>query len=589
MEELKLNLNYLQKEITLLANVVKPVLNTEIVVYDKNKKVIASTGGGNHAKVGQKVRGHIISEVITSKRPLHNLRPGFHEICKSCVLYKNCPEKADISFPLLYKDEPVGVISLTAYSKEQELEFKKKYNILSKYLDSLAHFISNNIILKNLFEKHVLETHALSTIINKVNIGVMIINNNGKVVSMNNTCNEFFNTVNQQVLGRDVRYIIPDFPIEDISAETNKSNRHLSVTIEGKNTKLTGEIYPLVNKENTLGAVFTFNKRELYPSNIVTKLHYYKNYDEIISKSEQLLSIKEKAERIADSSSTVLILGESGTGKELFARLIHEKSSRKKQPFKTINCAAIPEQLLESELFGYTGGSFTGATKKGKPGKFEMADGGTIFLDEIGDMPLHLQAKILRVLEERKVERLGGSQLIPVDVRIIAATNRDLEEMVAKQEFREDLFYRLNVVPLYIPPLRERDGDIAILLDFFLKRYSKKLNKPVNGFTEEAKQLLLQYSWPGNVRELKNTVEYAVHMTNTDWIDVTDIPERITNNAKRDLKENDILPLSVVEERMIKKALEKFGTTGEGKRKAANALGINLATLYRKINHLDLL
>lgn len=585
MEEL--NLNYLQKEITLLANVVKPVLNTEIVVYDKNKKVIASTGGGNHAKVGQKVRGHIISEVITSKRPLHNLKPGFHEVCKSCVLYKNCPEKADISFPLLYEDEPVGVISLTAYSKEQELEFKKKYDTLSKYLASLARFISNNIILKNLFEKHVLETHALSTVINKMNIGVMIINNNGKVVSMNNICNELFNTANQQVLGRNVRYIIPDFPIDDISSETNMSNRHLFVSIEGKNTKLTGEIYPLVNKGNTLGAVITFNKRELYPSNIVNKHHYSKNY-EIISNSEKLLSIKEKAERIADSSSTVLILGESGTGKELFARLIHEKSSRKKQPFKTINCAAIPEQLLESELFGYTGGSFTGATKKGKPGKFEMADGGTIFLDEIGDMPLHLQAKILRVLEERKVERLGGSQLIPVDVRIIAATNRDLEEMVVKQEFREDLFYRLNVVPLYIPPLRERDGDIAILLDFFLNRYSKNLNKPVNGFTEDAKQLLLQYSWPGNVRELKNTVEYAVHMTNTDWIDITDIPERIKNNAKRDLEDNDILPLSVIEERMIKKALEKFGTTGEGKRKAANALGINLATLYRKINHISL-
>lgn len=235
-------------------------------------------------------------------------------------------------------------------------------------------------------------------------------------------------------------------------------------------------------------------------------------FDIIVGKSKAILQVKDIAKQIATSDSTIIFLGESGTGKELFARAVHQESLRVNKPFRAINCAAIPEHLLESELFGYSEGAFTGARKKGKPGKFEMANGGTIFLDEIGDMPLHLQVKILRVLEERRVERLGSNSSLDIDVRVLAATNKNLEQMVKDGEFREDLFYRLNVIPIHIPPLRERVGDVSVLLSHFVDHYVNITGKQVRGFTPEAEACLCSYDWPGNIRELQNTVEYAINM-----------------------------------------------------------------------------
>ncbi|MCF0144678.1 MAG: sigma 54-interacting transcriptional regulator, partial [Firmicutes bacterium] len=253
-------------------------------------------------------------------------------------------------------------------------------------------------------------------------------------------------------------------------------------------------------------------------SSLLSDTNPISSLESIISKSPEMEQVKRRAFQVAHSDSTILITGESGTGKGLLARSIHRESDRADQPFVTVNCAAIPEMLLESELFGYEKGAFTGAEKDGKPGKFQLADKGTIFLDEIGDMPLHLQVKLLNCLQNKQVDPVGGSKPVDVDVRVIAATNKELEKMIEEKTFREDLYFRLNVIPIYLPPLRERREDVDILLDFALRKFNLRLNKRIIGFSEEARRVLNKYSWPGNVREIENAVEYAVNMEDGEYI-----------------------------------------------------------------------
>lgn len=288
----------------------------------------------------------------------------------------------------------------------------------------------------------------------------------------------------------------------------------------------------------------------------------------------------------------MLITGESGTGKEMFARAIHNYSSRKKNSFIAINCGAIPESLLESEFFGYVKGAFTGADPKGKIGKFELADKGTIFLDEIGDMPLYLQVKLLRVLQEREIIRVGSNQPVKIDVRIIAATNKNLEEMIKEGLFRQDLYYRLNVIPFEIPPLRERYEDVKILVEYFADKYSELFNKKYKCIDDEVWNVFYKYDWPGNIRELENTMEFMVNIMDTSGIITREnIPKRIIEN--KNIEENrdmtDVLNLKEVEKQLIKKALAICGATTHGKREAAEKLGIGIATLYRKIEEYNLL
>jgi transcriptional regulator with PAS, ATPase and Fis domain len=278
----------------------------------------------------------------------------------------------------------------------------------------------------------------------------------------------------------------------------------------------------------------------------------------------------------------------------MFARAIHSASRRADKLFVAINCAAIPESLLESELFGYEAGAFTGAAKEGKAGKFELADKGTIFLDEIGDMPLHLQVKLLRVLQERTIERIGGLKSIPVDVRIIAATNNDLEDMIEHRVFREDLYFRLNVIPIHINALRERPGDIDDLLDFSLEKFNRILGKRILGFSAEARDLLRAYGWPGNVRELENAVEHSVNLQDGTMIEPEDLPDRIRRLTNLDgsatagvsgtLKECT----DAAQRGAITGCLDRTGRSLAGKRAAAKQLGVSDATLYRKIKELGI-
>ena len=276
-----------------------------------------------------------------------------------------------------------------------------------------------------------------------------------------------------------------------------------------------------------------------------------------------------------------MILGESGTGKELFAHSIHNDSKRSMGVFIKVNCAAIPAELLESELFGYEEGSFTGAKKGGKIGKFEAADGGTIFLDEIGELPLHMQVKLLRVLQEREVERVGSTRSIPIDVRIIAATNRNLEEMVEKGEFRLDLYYRLKVMTIVVPKLSERSEDIPKLVHHFLRKYQKLMNKQIEGISDRALRILNSYSWPGNIRELENSIERALNMVDEDEMITSDhLPEEISGYKGP----SSTLTLNEVMEETERHTIINYLEVMNGnKSETAKALGISRTTLYEKM------
>ena len=305
------------------------------------------------------------------------------------------------------------------------------------------------------------------------------------------------------------------------------------------------------------------------------KLEEHYRFENIIAKSSKMQRVIEIIKVVAKSNATVLITGESGTGKELVARAIHAQSHRSSKPFIAVSCAALPESLLESELFGHEKGSFTGAYAQ-KKGKFEFADGGTLFLDEIGEMSANIQVHLLRVLEEKEFSRVGGNEPVKVDVRVISATNKDLKQAIEKQEFREDLYYRLNVVNIELPPLRDRREDVPLLAEHFLSKFAMENRKDISGFSPEAVEFLLDYSWPGNVRELENAIERAVILARDSLITIDDLPRENLSSAysaapKKNLKE--------VEEEHILNVLRK---TGGNYSEAARILGISRMTLYNK-------
>lgn len=338
------------------------------------------------------------------------------------------------------------------------------------------------------------------------------------------------------------------------------------------------DIYKLTEKLN-LSKIIIQNLKE----HVKTLGNGKYSFDDIIAVDEKSVEVKDFAKRIALADSNVLITGESGTGKELYASAIHNLSPRKDFPFIPVNCASFEKNLIESELFGYEEGAFTGAKKNGKTGLFQLAQGGTLFLDEIGELEYGLQGKLLRVLQEKSVRKIGGSKEIPIDVRLICATNKNLEKMIQDNTFRRDLYYRIAIMPLSILPLREKKNDIKSIAEKFLLDLSIKYKKEVK-LNENAIKVLKEYDWPGNIRELKNIIEFTFNMVEGNEIKAEHLPIAI----KKNLKENDnISPLSEVvkeaEKSYLKKVIEIYGDSVEGKKKAAKALEISLATLYNKL------
>lgn len=442
-------------------------------------------------------------------------------------------------------------------------------------------------------------TEWMEKIFNSLSEGIMIVNGEGNILFFNKAYSEFICRSLEEVRGIPIRIIRPGSVIQDV---INTGKPKLSFFRKENNQEYFCNIYPIFSDDKIIGGIstVTFLKDALYLSNKIRDLEKRNNdlmvrihenngtrytFDNVISVDPQSIKTRATAEKIATSDISVLIQGESGSGKEVYAQSIHNGSERRKYPFVPINCSTLTASMLESELFGYEDGSFTGAKKGGKRGLFEIANQGTIFLDEISEMDYSLQAKLLRVLQEKKIRRIGGTNEINIDVRIISACNVDLIKYIEEGKFRRDLYYRIAVFPIYICPLRERKEDISHLLDIYLEKMSNKLRRKVE-LSNDARKVLKEYDWPGNVREIKNVIEFSSVMAAEGVINIENLPYQIGKIIKEENSDKKSLAsiIKEVEINEIKKAIEYYGNSVEGKKNAAKSLGISLATLYHKIS-----
>ena len=438
------------------------------------------------------------------------------------------------------------------------------------------------------------QTQLMKAIFDNIYDGIVVLSLRGEVL--------FINPSIQQIFGAELPDTLPSQWAEPYGVfypdkETRVPMEQLLFTYISRGEAIRDEELFVRNEEKPEGIHIKVSAIPLFDENqevvacvcivrdiLPAELEMSHPFDEIVGKSQNMQQMFALMQRAAESNITVFIAGESGTGKELVARAIHANSDRKASPFITVNCAAIPETLIESELFGHEQGAFTGATTK-RIGKFEQANRGTIFFDEIGDMPLVLQAKLLRVLQERQIQRVGGMADIPVDIRVLTATNQNLEAAVEAGNFREDLFYRIATFPIVVPPLRDRRDDIPLLADHFLKRYAESMMKSINVISADALRSLTQYDFPGNVRELESIIERAVLLENTELLQSSSLPPEIllmkfSQSISSSSASTEILPFEEVERQIFAHALKVMDNDV---RKAAQALKIGRSTLYRKL------
>lgn len=595
------NSGYIQET----CEIISELFNVVITTIDSD--FIRTAGTGEYRdEVGMKVANpNVFKSVMERNETIIITRPGEDPSCSTCVNRGNCREKAAIYAPLHVKGQIRGAIGFIAFTEKQKNSGIFDGDVFAKFTEKVSDLISSKAeIVEYAEELHVNFNETLA-ILNSVHDGVIAVDNDSIIYRINASAVNKFG-ITENLFGKPVHVLFSEKIIERIKSCSECIDNEVSIRGEQGETNVLLTWKSIESQGKKYGTIFimkSISDANNIASKIVHESDYKIDFTDIVGESKAIRDVISFSSKIADSDSTVLIRGESGTGKELFARAIHNQSSRRDGPFVAINCGAIPEALMESELFGYEDGAFTGAKKGGKVGKCQLANGGTLFLDEVGDIPIFLQVKFLRMLQERTIERVGGNKSIPIDVRVIAATNRNLETMIENDEFRSDLYYRLNVIPIFIPPLRERSEDILIISEHFMEKYSHLLRKNVSGMTPQAAQILTCYNWPGNIRELENTIECALNVESQEILTSYSIPERIKNGG------NDMLikvskgpaaeakevaaelaesaPVGLRRRRKqaeideILRALDKYGWDTKGKKNAAASLGIGIATLYR--------
>ncbi|CBZ04783.1 putative sigma54-dependent transcriptional regulator [Clostridium botulinum H04402 065] len=571
----------IQDTVAKYANIISSVIKVDVEIVDKNLYRIAGTGIYKDA-INKDIskEGYVYDYVIKTGEKQIIKNPGQHYLCKKCNHRNNCLEKMLVCTPIILNDDIIGVIGLVCSKDSQRNHFIENFDSFIQMLYQISDFISTKSYEHIEIERSHMMVDLLNQIIDSVDKGVLVTKNN-EIVHMNTSAMKQLklkaNNTNKKItISSTSEYIM--------------GGEVYTIVIDNEKFQLMGRIIPVFPVLSDYDTIFVFEEIKHLKSKIskVSGGREVIKVEDIIGQSQAMVQLKNRIKKIASSSSTVLITGESGTGKEVIARAIHCESDKNTNPFIAINCGAIPDALLESELFGYVRGAFSGADPNGRVGKFELANNGIIFLDEIGDMPLYLQVKILRVLQERKLVRIGSNHLIDLDIRVIAATNKDLKKLIKENKFREDLYYRLNVIPLKIPPLRERKEDIELLMEMLIKKYNGLFGKIVHKIDKECKDILIDYPWYGNVRELENAVEFMINMADDSGIVTMDmLPANIVENKNFQGHgmniDEDIRPLKDVEKDYILRALDIYGHDTKGKRLAAERLGIGIATLYRKL------
>ena len=584
-EKREISLIDIKNHVKKYADVITNMINVDVGIVDKNMRRVTGTGLYKNIE-GIPALGSVYRNTLETGRTNIIENPRQHILCAECRDKENCREKLEIATPIYCRDEIVGVLGLVCFNDEQKTKIINDLNSYLNFTKQIAEFIGIKFYEYQEVALQKEREETLNQILNNMAKGVVVSDCNGVVQMVNNAAMTKLKLTNS-IIGKVSKVISQN--------ETIMNEDVFKFFIENNEYNVAGKIISLALPNNKKGNALIFDDIQKINSSIaeIANGDNTINLENIIGNSYATLHLKENIRKVAESNSTVLITGESGTGKELVARSLHSEGSRKDKPFVVINCSAIPDTLLESELFGYVKGAFTGANQNGRMGKFELANTGVIFLDEIGDMPLYLQAKILRVIQDKKIERIGSNKSIDLDIRIIAATNVDLQQKIKEQKFRSDLYYRLNVIPMTILPLRERKEDIIPIINNLIYKYNKISDKFVHTIEKDVLDALTEYNWPGNVRELENVIELMINMSSDDGVITKKmLPANILKTSKNTVSSADSViykedmtldNFQDIEKRYIETALISYGDDTEGKKYIADKMNIGLTTLYRKM------
>ncbi|EFK3180062.1 sigma-54-dependent transcriptional regulator [Escherichia coli] len=578
----------IQPTIQRFARMLASVLQLEVEIVDENLCRVAGTGAYGKF-LGRQLSGNsrLLRHVLETKTEKVVTQSRFDPLCEGCDSKENCREKAFLGTPVILQDRCVGVISLIAVTHEQQEHISDNLREFSDYVRHISTIFVSKLLEDQGPGDNISKIFA--TMIDNMDQGVLVVDDESWVQFVNQTALKTLGVVQNNIIGKPIRF-------RPLTFESNFTHGHMQhiVSWDDKSELIIGQLHNIQGRQ-----LFLMAFHQSHTSFSVANAPDEPHIEQLVGECRVMRQLKRLISRIAPSPSSVMVVGESGTGKEVVARAIHKLSGRRNKPFIAINCAAIPEQLLESELFGYVKGAFTGASANGKTGLIQAANTGTLFLDEIGDMPLMLQAKLLRAIEAREILPIGASSPIQVDIRIISATNQNLAQFIAEGKFREDLFYRLNVIPITLPPLRERQEDIELLVHYFLHLHTRRLGSVYPGIAPDVVEILRKHRWPGNLRELSNLMEYLVNVVPSgEVIDSTLLPPNLLNNGtteQSDVTEVTEAHLSLddaggtaleeMEKQMIREALSRHNS----KKQVADELGIGIATLYRKIKKYELL
>lgn len=580
MRSLLLNI---QDTVIKYVRIISKIVKVDVEVVDDNLFRIAGTGiYANDINKDMSSKGHVYKHVLKTGERQIIFEPGKDDLCNKCPDKNNCKENFEVCTPIKYKEEILGVIGMVCSNMDMKKVLQKNLSIYLDFLEQISEFIAIKAYEVQDSKKNLSFVRTLNIVLNEINSGVIIFNKEKRIISINEYARNMFN-IYEFDFSEKIINIMETGDTLNKDKEYKVDINNITFTVVGRvriidedNEKWTGflifnSIDNIENLEQDMNAI-----RDIYLN------------DKIIGNSKSTKLLKSKINNIADSNSAVLITGESGTGKEIVATAIWKAGNRKKNRFITINCSTLSESQLEMEMFGYVGDAFEGSNLKGQIGKFELANNGIIYIDEIGEMPLYLQTKLVGIIEERKITRIGSSQQIPINVRIIASTNKDLNKMINENKFKKELYYRLCILPIKVAPLRERKEDIEDLCIYFIERYTKIFNKNFVGINQEVINFMKEYNWYGNVRELKNTVEFMVNiMDENGVITKENLPENILKGEHKEDDESgeeEIISLKELEKREILRGLKIYGNTVEGKKVIAKKLGIGIATLYRKID-----
>lgn len=552
---------------------VSDALRLEVAIFDHTSNLFTCTPTYLKKK-GKKVHVPFIQDVLTNGS-VTVTDPGNMPSCIGCRFKEHCPSTIEILCCIYSGTTIAGVVSFTSFTKEGQKRITENNTLYLNAVTELGRLLSNMLEQRDGSTGSANVDQLINASLEFCPQPLLLTDPHGVIIQYNHLARTFLKTCSISAIS--LWQMLPSSIARQITEGHQLFKK--PALLGGTSVKISTRP---VMVDGVLTAIFIEFDGELTAP--VDETGFFGN---IIGTSPAAESIHHLIKRVTNSPSPVLITGETGTGKELAARAIHEQSKRSKYPFVAINCSSIPENLFESELFGYEEGSFTGAKKGGKTGKIEMAQGGTLFLDEIGEIPLSVQPKLLRVLQEYELERIGSNKKIHLDIRIVAATNRNLADMVAEKTFREDLYYRINVINLKLPPLRERSGDILPIAKDYLKRLHQRMETPLTHFSDEVISYFTTYSWPGNVRELQNAIEYAANLCETDTMTLKDLPESLFTERIPVKKAEIPAPPASDESARLRSLLEKYGYTLEGKKQIASELHISLRTLYRKLEKLE--